>query len=222
MLDPQALAQLPLLRDLSPATLAVLARHAVERSYGTDEVLWMAGADPRGLFIVRVGRVRVVRGRGDRQHVVHVEGAGGTLGEVPLFAGGAYPATAIAAEPTHVVVLSREAIQAAIAADPEFAFVLLARLADRVRTLVDRLDRLATQGANARLARFLLERPESARTRSISLGMTQSELAEELGTVREVVVRGLRALGRSGAIRSLGGGRYEITCRETLRKVAEA
>jgi predicted transcriptional regulator len=52
--------------------------------------------------------------------------------------------------------------------------------------------------------------------------MTQGELAEELGTVREVVVRGLRALVRSGAIRSLGGGRYEITCRETLGKVAEA
>lgn len=221
MLDPASLVPLPFLRDASPAVIETLARHAVERRYATAEVIFTAGAEPRGLFLVLEGQVRVIRGRGGRQHVVHTERAGGTLGEVPLFSDGAYPATAVAAEPTRCAILSREAIRAAIAADPEIAFLLLGRLASRVRVLVERLDRLALQGARARLAAYLLARPLDRGGRSVSLGMTQGELAEELGTVREIVVRGLQELRRRGALRSLGGGRFEILSRATLQLIAE-
>ncbi|MGH7719979.1 MAG: helix-turn-helix domain-containing protein [Gemmatimonadaceae bacterium] len=40
--------------------------------------------------------------------------------------------------------------------------------------------------------------------------MSQGELAEELGTVREVVVRALRELRADGVIRSAGSGRIEV------------
>jgi DNA-binding transcriptional regulator LsrR (DeoR family) len=40
--------------------------------------------------------------------------------------------------------------------------------------------------------------------------MTQLRLAEELGTVREVVSRELRELVRAGIVESLGGGRYRL------------
>src|SRR5215207_4951606 len=105
-------ARLPFVDDLPPKARAALLRHAVERSYDAHEVLFRAGAEARGLFIVCEGRVRVLRGRGARRHVVHTEGPGGTLGEVPLFAGGTYPATAEAAEPTRCLVLSRDALAA--------------------------------------------------------------------------------------------------------------
>ncbi|HEU4565859.1 MAG TPA: Crp/Fnr family transcriptional regulator [Gemmatimonadaceae bacterium] len=221
MLDPALLAPLPFLRDAAPAVIETLARHAVERRYAAAEVIFTAGAEPRGLFIVLEGQVRVLRARGGRQHVVHTERAGGTLGEVPLFADGAYPATAVAAEPTRCALLSREAIRAAIATNPEIAFLLLGRLASRVRVLVERLDRVALQGARARLAAYILSRPPGRDGRTLTLGMTQSELAEELGTVREIVVRGLQELRRRGAIRSIGGGRLEILSRAALERMAE-
>jgi CRP/FNR family transcriptional regulator len=220
-MDARVLAALPLFQGASTAAVTALARRAVEHRYVADQVIFTAGSAPMGLFIVLEGRVRVVRGRDGRQHVVHVEEAGGTLGEVPLFAGGKYPAMAIAAEPTRCALLSRDAIHAAIAAEPAVAFLLLERLASRVRALVERLDRLALRSARARLAAFLLARPTDASGPSVSLGMTQSELAEELGTVREIVVRGLQGLRRAGAIRSLGGGRIEIRSRELLQQFAE-
>jgi CRP/FNR family transcriptional regulator, dissimilatory nitrate respiration regulator len=220
VLDPRILAALPLFRGAPPAAVQALARHAVERRYAMDQTIFTSGSAPVGLFIVLEGRVRVVRGREGRQHVIHMEEAGGTLGEVPLFAGGAYPAMAIAAEPTRCALLSRDAIHAAIAADPVVAFLLLERLALRVRGLVERLDRLALQSVRARLAAFLLTRSESS-SGSISLGMTQGELAEELGTVREIVVRGLQTLRRTGAIRSAGGGRIVILSRELLQQLAD-
>jgi DNA-binding IclR family transcriptional regulator len=59
------------------------------------------------------------------------------------------------------------------------------------------------------LIEFLLTRPTN-RSASITLGMTQQALAEELGTVREVVSREIRVLTRRGLLEALGGGRYRL------------
>jgi CRP/FNR family transcriptional regulator, dissimilatory nitrate respiration regulator len=221
MIDPALLSSLSLFHGAPPPVAATLAARAIERAYATGEVLFAAGSTPRGIHIVLEGRIRVLRGTGDRQHVVHSEGPGGTLGEVPTFAGGVYPATAVAAEPTRCLLVSREAIDAAVAACPAVAFLFLARLATRVRELVDRLDERSTRDATARLARFLLARARTPATPRVALGMTQGALAEELGTVREVVVRGLLSLRSRGAIKPLGGGRYEIVDAEKLRAAAD-
>jgi CRP/FNR family transcriptional regulator, dissimilatory nitrate respiration regulator len=93
-----------------------------------------------------------------RTRVVHVEGPGATLGEVPLVAGGTYPATALATELTQCLVLDRRALTAAMAAHPELAWLLLARLAERVRHVVDRLASQAADPVIARLARYLCTR----------------------------------------------------------------
>jgi CRP-like cAMP-binding protein len=202
--------------------LAALAARAIELRFAPDEVIFLERDAPRGWYIVLEGRVRVVRGSDARQHVIHTEQPGGTLGEVPLFAGGGHPATGIAAEPTVCALFTRDALVAAMTDSAEVSLLLLRRLALRVKGLVQRLDERSTRSVHARVAQYLLGRPVSPRSGAVSLGMTQPALAEELGTVREVVSRELRALEKSGAIASLGGGRYELRDKEALlRAVGE-
>jgi CRP-like cAMP-binding protein len=220
MIPVERLAALPPFADTPRAALAALARHGIEMSFAPNSVIFLSGSAPRGWYVVLEGQVRVVRGSGSRQHVVHTEGPGGTLGEVPLFAGGTHPATGIAAEPTRCAVFTRAAIEAAIAEAPPIAFVIARRLALRVRHLVDRLDDRSARSVQARLIEFLLGR-QTARSPAISLGMTQQALAEELGTVREVVSRELRTLARQGWIEPLGGGRYRLADIKRLRGAAQ-
>jgi CRP-like cAMP-binding protein len=52
------------------------------------------------------------------------------------------------------------------------------------------------------------------------VAITQESLAEELGTVREVVMRALRALRKRRIIASAGRGKIEIVDRSALREVA--
>jgi len=196
-----------------------LEARAVVRRYPAGAVLFTQGTPARGLFVITEGRVRVMRGSSGRTHVVHVEGPGGTLGEVPLFDGGGYPATAIAQEDTRCIVYTPAAIAAAMAADPSVAWAIARALAGRVRDLVQRLDRLTGQGVMARLAEYVLAR--SAGAAIVDLGQTQQELAEELGTVREVVARSLRTLRRRGVLASAGRGRFKITNRSALELLAE-
>ena len=211
---------LPLFEGLNAAALRTLTARARMRRFDAGQVLWTAGAVPRGLFVVLEGRVRVVRAPGGRQYVLHTEGPGGTLGEIPLFAGGTYPATAIAAVPTRCLVLDRDALAAVIADDPELAFRLLDRVSRRVRTLVDRLDGQAATTVEARLAALLLRRHEHAAGGAFTLGATQAEVAEELGTVREVVVRTLRGLCEKGFVQRVSRGGYRVVDAAALRRAA--
>jgi CRP/FNR family transcriptional regulator len=218
MIAADRLARLPLFRGESAAVVQALAKRASIVTAATNEVLFLTNSASRGWWIVLDGKVRVVRGDGARQHVVHTEGPGGTLGEVPLVSGGTHPATAIAAEPTSCAVFSRAALEAAIGEAPSIAFLVARRLSERVRLLVNRLDERSAHSVQSRLAEFLLSRP--MHRSSISLGMTQQALAEELGTVREVVSREIRSLVKRGSIQPIGRGRYRIVNVDSLRRSA--
>ena len=78
-------------------------------------------------------------------------------------------------------------------------------------------DPSALRSVSARLAEFLVARADARGRATIALGMTQEQLAEELGTVREVIVRELKALRAAGLVRSLGPGRFEIVDAPALR-----
>ena len=211
MIPPGILEKLAPFDGVPRAVVATLASRGELVRYPTGRVIFKEGSAPRGWYVVIEGKVRVVRDTGSRQHVVHTESAGGSMAEVPLFAGGAHPATAIAAEPTVCALFTLKAIRAAMAESEDVSLMLLKRLALRVRGLVNRLDDRSAQSVRARLIDFLTQRAAAGRRGTFSIGMTQQSLAEELGTVREVISRELKELKRAGIIEPLGGGRYRLT-----------
>ena len=219
MLSESSVDLIPFLRNANAAARREAALRGVLVSFAPGQVIWRTGSEARGLFVIVKGTVRAVRSEGGRQEVLHTEHAGATFGEVPLFSGGCYPATTIAAAPTTCIVLDRAAVEAAIAADPSVAFELLARLAGRVRTLVDRVES-ASHTVPRRLAAYLLARREAAGAAAFTLGAPQAEVAEELGTVREVLVRALRTLVDAGVLAREGRGRVRIADAARLREIA--
>ncbi len=224
MIDLETLDRTNLFDGINDAARRELATRSTLRHFTKDEVLWTAGSEPRGLFVILEGSVRVVRETAGRHSVIHTEGPNGTLGEVPLFEGNTLPATAIASEATECVCITAAALDAAIQADSGVARIFLGRLAKRVRGLVDRVERLSAHSVRRRLAAFLLERDRLATAGGgggeFSLGRSQAAVAEELGTVREVLVRSLRELRESGLIDSAGRGRWSVADRDALTSLS--
>ncbi len=214
------LQEIALFADLNSAARHVVASQGVVRRYEPDAVLWQAGAEPNALHVVLEGEVRVLRSTGGRQRVVHQEKRGGTLGDVALFAGSPFPATAVAATRVVTLALTPATLHAIIAADPTFALALLSRLANRVRLLIERMERQGSWSVQGRVAQYLVERHERARAGVFTLGMTQLALAEELGTAREVVVRVLRGLRESGLLELAGRGRFRLNDPAAVRRLA--
>ena len=128
--DPHAaLMAHPALGELSPKVARRVAAASVIRRYPRRAVLFRTGDAPAALHFVLTGRVRVARRAESGSTVLHFEEAGGVLGEIPVFGGGPYPATASAAAPACCAVLPHSAVERLLAEEPEFARFALRRVA---------------------------------------------------------------------------------------------
>jgi len=211
MIRPDLLrSSVPALAALSDGALQRLAYAAVERRYAAGATLFREGDRADALYLVLSGRVRVLRATSDGVCVLHHEGPGGVLGEIPVFGARPYPATAVATVATRCARVHGAALVRLSGEDPELARFAMRRLADRAAALLGRIDELTGQTIATRVAAIVLARARAAQGGDFTLGMSQDALAEELGTAREVVVRAIAGLCAAGAVERAGRARYRV------------
>ncbi len=172
-----------------------------------------------GLVVVLTGAVRVYKldSRG-RELTLDLETPGKSVGEMPLFDGGNYPANAEASEEdTRLFIVPVERFRQVMTQHPEIAEQGLKALGIRMRRLMQMLEAQALTTVRARLADYLLRAAEG-RTQ-FALTETNEAIGSQIGTVREVVSRTLRFLVETGAI-SLEGRRVTLREPEVLRQMA--
>ncbi len=206
MTDPDLLSGIPYFRVLSAGDRAAVLARFRERRFRKGATLFTEGEPCDGLWVVAEGRVKVFRvSAGGREQVLHVEGPGATLGEVPLFDRAGYVASAAAVAPTRLLWLPRRDLDALCRRHPEVALAIIATMARRVRAFAGLAGDLALRPVPARLALLLLEHVRSAGRRTprgveITLPGTREEIAARIGTVRELVSRSLASLAKQGLI----------------------
>ena len=201
-----ALKRAKLFEALDETTLHVLAGGAVERRFQKDEILFVAGEEARGLYVIVEGAVRAFRVSPDgREQVIHVERAGATIAEVPVFDDGTYPSTAAAEEQTVALFIDKRDVRQLFLEHPEIALAALKVLAGRLRRCAELVEALSLREVGQRLARFLLAEARRSGTRtenriSINLTQTNQQIAARIGSVREVVSRAFTRLQHDGLI----------------------
>lgn len=197
--------------SLAVEALAELAELAEKRDLDRGEILFLAGERAAGLFVIVSGRIRAYRVNSQgREQTIHIEGAGATLAEVPVFDDGPYPATAVAEEQTTVLFLEKAAFFRFMLGHADIVRIALKLLAQRLRGHAELVDTLALQQVGQRLAHFLLaqRREHGIRTESgcqVDLPFSNEELAKRVGSVREVVSRTLTRLESEGLIAQTHG-----------------
>lgn len=200
--------------------LAALTR---ERRLVRGEVLFSAGDRAAGLFVVVRGTLRAYRQtREGREQTIHVEGAGATLAEVPVFDDGTYPSTVQAEEDSIVLFVPKAAILGFLAKHPEAALAALALLARRLRSVSGLAEQLALKDVAQRLAALLVEEAISQAGElkdgvSFSMPMPHQSIASRLGSVREVITRQLHRLVEDGTI-AIHGHRVVVMNAAALRE----
>jgi CRP-like cAMP-binding protein len=227
MSDTRALLrQIPLFGDFGEAAIAHLAARSVARTYPAGVVLFTAGEPCRGLYIVESGRVRIFRtSPSGREQVLHTEGPGRPVAELPLFDGGPYPASAMTERESRLVFIPRSEFEALYRDNPDVAHAVIRELGKRLRHLVHVTETLAFRDVAARLALFLAEYAgehgePTAEGVVIVLDRTREELSFDLGTARESVSRALKQLAQRGMIEPLGRNRIRIPDVAKLRTLA--
>ena len=154
------LARVPYFRVLPARSRAALGRRLRSVGFAPRQWVFEEGAPCEGLWIVMEGRIKIFRtSAGGREQVLHVEGPGATLGEVPLFDRAGYVASATAQTAVRLLWIPRREIDALCRRHPEVALAIIATMARRVREPLSRaLATLAREGVMAVRGRRLLVR----------------------------------------------------------------
>jgi CRP-like cAMP-binding protein len=217
------LRRISLFAELGDESLRQLARRCVVRSVAAGHVLFTTGEACRGLYMIESGAVRIYRtDPAGREQVLHVEGSGRTVAELPLFDGGAYPASALTTEASRLVFLPSDAFEFLYRTHPDIAQAVIRALGRRLRHLVHLTETLAFRDVAARLAMLLVGYARRAGEPVdggivIELDRTQEELAHEIGTARESVSRAMKQLRRKKLIEPVGRNRILIPDVERLQ-----
>lgn len=209
------LASLPALAPLVPALQSV-AGQLVLVTVPTGTRLFDPSDPCRDFPLLLEGEVRVSRTSGDGRSLELyrvVPGDFCLVSSACLFRAQPMSAEGVAVRPTTLLMVPPAAFQACLQ-DAAFRDWVLGTYAERMSDLATLIDAVAFHRLDRRLAAALLGRgPE--------LAVTHQELADALGTVREIVTRLLRRFEREGWI-ELARERIRILDSAALRAAAGA
>ena len=190
--------------NLTEKEMSALMTRVNHRQFRKGELLFSEGDACEGLFLVAVGKIRIFKvSPSGREQVLAIEGPGTSFAELPVFDGGAYPASASASEDAELLFISCKDFQNFCREHPEVGLKVLAVVGSRLRRLVGIIEELSFTTVRQRLIALILRLAQGKETSSmngISIELTNShqELASELGTVRELVSRNLGRLQAEG------------------------
>jgi CRP/FNR family transcriptional regulator len=200
------LGKTALLSSLSQSELQMLAARTVRMLFGAGELLFSEGEPCNGLHIIAQGKVRLFKTSvNGREQVLSVNVSGESVAEIPVFDGGPYPASAVALEETEIVFISRRDFNAYCLEHPEVPLKVLTVVGARLRNLVGIIEELSFTTIRQRLISTLLKLSQSegiktARGIEFQLPASHQELANQLGTVRELISRNLMRLQAEGLL----------------------
>jgi CRP/FNR family cyclic AMP-dependent transcriptional regulator len=181
--------------DLSPAVVDALELESLTTTYPTGAVLFAEGQAPRGVFIVRRGRVKLsICGSDGRTLILRIVEAGGPMGVAAVVAGYKYEATAETQEPCEISFLRQSDLLRLMRQYGELALWVTQHISqDYASTCREIRDLILSDSASEKLARLLvgwLDQNTDARNPSqMKLALTHEEIGQMIGTSRETVSR---------------------------------
>jgi len=210
----------PMFRPMQPEELRLFAGGLVLKRYDPGEFLIYQDDQAAAMFVIVKGTARILRiGADGREQILHIAGTGDTIGEVPMFQGEQYPASAMASGEVEVLTVSREDFLSLGRRHPEMLFGILRIMASRLRRFVELIDDLSLKEVPARLAKFLLDQSLRSGDIEVRLATTKAVLAGRLGATPETLSRALRKMENAGII-EVHGRSISLLSRDRLMEVA--
>jgi CRP/FNR family transcriptional regulator len=211
-------ATFPTLAGASRTTLEHLAETGIHRNVQAGTVMFSEHSPCSGFPLVLSGSVRVLQRypNGRELQLYRVKpGESCLLSGSCLLGHTEYAASGIAETDVELLVVPPAEFNALVATDETFRSHVFALFSERLAGLMQVVEAIAYQKLDQRLAALLVNRDaESGEIRA-----THQALADELGSVREIVSRLLRSFEDRGWV-DLGRERIRVVDRAALTGLA--
>ncbi len=187
--------------QLPAALLQAIAPRGSARTFAANAILINEGDSTDSLYIMLSGRVKVYASSDDGREVVLTEyGPGEYFGELSID-GARRSASIKALETCSCRVVQGSELRQFLAQHPDFAMHLTHKLIRMVRRLTEQVRSLALQDVYGRLVRVLTELSEPVGDeRVVRQKLTQQDIADRIGSSREMVNRVMKELTTGGYV----------------------
>lgn len=210
------LEQFPALLELEKNARELLAKSAriVEAPIGT---IGYSEGMPCNAYVMRLsGQSRVYKmSASGREILLYRVGSGETcvITTTCILGNSDYPASTMVEQPIRDVIVPKAAFNQLMIDSAVFRRFVMENYGALISDLIVLLDEVAFHSLDARLAKLLLDAGDNTVTR------THQQLADELGTAREVVSRQLKRFEQKNWV-ALGRGHMQVIDRASLLAIA--
>ena len=214
------LSAMDVFRDLPKSEIERLAKTTTMVTVSKGRVIYRPGESNAALFLLKKGRVQIVRESADGKRLVLATlGPETFFGEMALI-GQRFPqnSTAEALEDAIVCVLSRHDLEQLILEHPKVGLRFLEQISARLLETELIVEDFAFKSVPARLAGVLLRLAETAEDRAVDA--SHQELADMIATYRETVTLTLNRFQDQGLV-ELGRRSVRVLDPAGLQAVAE-
>lgn len=190
---------------LPPEVQERIAASAIPRHFPAGQVIYIEGEPAECFYLLERGWVKATRmTRDGREQAMLFLESGEIFGDIAVFSGTPYPGTVVALEDVDVWAIPAPEFLALAEQYPALAMAIIRHLSDRVLHYIGLVEDLSLRNVEARLANTLLQHAEARDGQLIvprRSWTTFDEMAVRLGTVRDVLSRGLKTLEAEGLLK---------------------
>ena len=209
------LANISLFSKLSESSLLLLSSACSFKQIEKGEVVFFQSDPSDSAYIVRNGNISIIlNGPDGREMVINEMHTGDLFGELGILTKKSRSTSAIARTKSELLVIPRQTFLNVVEHEPQLARRMLEITANRLQISGTRESALAFMDAQARLARLLLELEVQEQDKGY-VTISQDELAQRAGLIRQTVAKALGKWRRAGWLIT-GRGRILILNRKAL------
>lgn len=197
----QGIRECAILSALPESEIDHLANVSLLRNFKKHTIILSAGDLTDSVYVIVDGRVRVYRDNEEgKQITLNTLNPGLMFGELAAMAGVPRVATVESIESTHCLIITKAEFINLLERNASLAITLANRFARLVHLMSDHMADIALLDVYGRLTNFLERSATIINGKQVVEGFTHQELANNIGSSREVISRMLSGLKRGGYI----------------------
>lgn len=191
--------QVGLFQGLDKSELETLLKHAVLIQEEKGSLLFSQGDPADRFYIILEGRVKLFTANEEgEESIVEIFNPTNSFAEAAMFASGRFPVNCETVIPSRLIRIDGDPFLGVLRNHPNIGRVILSKMAQRYRRLLNQISQLKTQSPAQRLGAFFLSLAEGHEGIAVALPYDKNLIAARVGMKPESLSRALTRLREIG------------------------
>lgn len=194
-----------LFAGLPEKDLEILANHAVAKTYKKNAIIINKGDATSSLYVILEGHARVyIDDAQGKVITLSTMKAGDSFGELALLSASPRTASVVTSSPSEIAKISKQDFMTCLSSNPSISSKVIEILIARVQTMAEEVSSLALLDVYGRIARIINNNASKNDGKLVTNPLTHQEIANMVGSSREMVSKILKDLRIGGYISTTG------------------